>query len=112
MPKFVITVASPIFENTKINYNGQVHIPINTPFLTSPSLHMHGLKDPYFTSLTYENLFVNESKPKVVIYDDGHKFPRYLTAENNEILNNFVKEQYIEKFKSDESFILNNVFNF
>ena len=53
---------------------------------------MHGLKDPYFTSLTYENLFVNESKPKVVIYDDGHKFPRYLTAENNEILNNFVKE--------------------
>ena len=39
---------------------------------------MKGLKDPYIEGMNLDKLFVKESEPKVVVYDDGHKFPRAL----------------------------------
>ena len=45
MPKFVITVASPVYPKMKFTYEGQEYLQEHFQELQYPSLHMKGSKD-------------------------------------------------------------------
>ena len=82
LPRFVITVASPVFERTEINYKEANYQFEGSRHLDVPSLHLCGLQDQLFPYLSHDKLFTLASNPRKLIYDDGHKFPRSLTTEN------------------------------
>ena len=42
---------------------------------------MHGTKDGYIEHLTIKKLFTEASKPLVIEFDEGHKFPRAISDE-------------------------------
>jgi hypothetical protein len=45
MPKFMITVASPVFPHMKFLYRGKIEKQQETPHFDFPSCHLHGMKD-------------------------------------------------------------------
>ena len=58
---------------------------------------MIGSQDTYFDKLTCHTLFKEESDPKVVTFNEGHKFPRAISQEDYEVLKKFIKDQFLEK---------------
>jgi hypothetical protein len=52
LPKFMISIASPVFPNMKFEYNGIEYKYENVPMFNFPSIHLNGLKDQYAPLLT------------------------------------------------------------
>ena len=52
------------------------------PQFNFPSLHLIGQTDKYFNNLKCHTLFTEESKPKVINFNEGHKFPRAIEDED------------------------------
>jgi len=71
-----MTVASPVFTNMKFIYNDKVYDQLQLPQFNFPSVHLHGTQDNYSKFLTINELFTKESKPLVIEFNEGHKFPR------------------------------------
>ncbi len=69
-----------------------------------PSIHLNGLKDSYFNLLTCHQLFKTEANPKVINFDDGHRFPRCIGDEGFTALKVFVKEQFNDKNGDERGF--------
>lgn len=99
MPKFLMTVASPVFTNMKIYYKNQVYDQQSVPQFNFPSVHLHGTQDTYLKYLKIHELFDPESKPQVIEFDEGHKFPRCISDEGFRQLKAFVRDRYMEKNK-------------
>lgn len=95
-----MTVASPVFDRTSINYKDVDYPFEGSRHLDYPSLHLCGLKDQMFPLMTCHQLFTESSKPRRLLYDEGHKFPRSLSDENQRILCDFIQEQFWAKFES------------
>jgi hypothetical protein len=58
---------------------------------------MIGTQDKYLNNLKCDTLFTDESKPKVIKYEEAHKFPRAISDEAYSTLKEFVKEQFETK---------------
>ena len=65
---------------------------------------MIGDQDPYLKNCIIHELFYPSTNPKVVRYNEGHKFPRQLTDDNFSVLKSFFEEQYRAKYASRISF--------
>ena len=50
------------------------------------------------------SLFTPESDPKLILHDEGHKFPNVLKTEDFKVLKKFVYDQFVSKNGSDEGF--------
>lgn len=72
------------------------------PQFSFPSLHMCGTRDQYNERLLCHTLFTEESKPKLIEFDEGHKFPRAISESDYELLKDFVRDQFLTK-NSDEN---------
>ena len=104
MPKFVIFVASPVFKNMVLNYKGNKYAHTDEPILPMPSLHINGTKDYLYEKLTAHHLFTPESKPVVIEFEDGHRFPRKLGDAEYRQMTDFLRKQYELKNGSAEGF--------
>ena len=51
-----------------------------------------------------EKLFTDESEPKLIMHEEGHKFPRVIKDEDFAVLKKFVLDQYVSKFGSEAGF--------
>ena len=95
MPKFLITVASPVFPHMKFLYRGKIEKQQETPHFDFPSCHLHGLKDQVCGAyLNIDKLFkkpYNSTDLTVIPYDEAHKFPRSLEDKHFEMLKEFIK---------------------
>ena len=79
MPRFFITVASPISVGMKFEYKGKSYAQRFTKQFDFPSLHFVSPMDKYIAEgLTTDKLFTDKSKPKLIMYDEGHMFPKTL----------------------------------
>lgn len=74
-------VASPVFPGMKFSYKNIEYEQSNEPTFKFPSIHLNGLKDTYLANLTCHQLFHPNSNPKVITFDEGHKFPRCISDE-------------------------------
>lgn len=99
----MISVASPVFD-MKFRYKGEQYAQRRTPQFNFPSIHLHGIMDPFKPYLHLHTLFEPSSNPLVVEYDAGHRFPRSLPKEGFSELKNFVKDQYVTKNGNDADF--------
>ena len=97
VPKFMISVASPVFPRMKFLYKNQEYPQLDTPYFDFPSVHLHGLKDTYFKTLTCHKLFKESAKPIVISFNEAHKFPRCIEDEGFGQLKQFVKDRFTEK---------------
>ena len=93
LPSFVITVASPVFPDMKFVYKKETFEQKTEAHIDIPSVHLIGTKDQYFDKMTANNLFFNS---KVVLYHEGHKFPREIPEEGVNTLTEFITEQYMK----------------
>lgn len=101
MPKFMISVASPVFPNMKFWYKNKEYMQETKPIYDFPSLHMYGIADDYNSQMTIHKLFKANSGCEVIEYEEGHKFPRSLPDIGFLKLKDFVKERFIEKNQGD-----------
>ena len=113
MPKFMITVASPVFD-MQFKYKNQFYRQPFTPQFNFPAIHLHGSEDEYKDNLVIHTLFQpSENNSKVIPYESGHTFPRQLTNDGFAELKQFVKQQYEVKNGSDDQFDVDyDEFNF
>lgn len=102
MPKFLMTVASPVFRQMKFLYKQNIYDQKAFALFNFPSIHLHGTKDEYRKHLDLPSLFTTESNPVVIDFDEGHKFPRVISDEGFAQLKEFVKERYFEKNSNTE----------
>jgi hypothetical protein len=58
---------------------------------------LHGLKDSYYSKLTFHKLFYESSNPLVIEFNEPHKFPRCIDDEGFAKLKRFVRDRYLEK---------------
>ena len=104
MPKFMISVASPVFPKMKFKYKNQEYAQRCIPQFNFPSIHLQGTKDQYNADVRIEQLFMKEANPVVVSFDEGHKFPRIISDPEFAKLKTFVLEQYNVKNGSFDGF--------
>ena len=104
MPKFMISVASPVFPKMRFRYKGEEYVQRTIPQFSFPSIHLHGAHDDFKDSLTIHELFEPASNPKVIEFDAGHRFPRELPQEGFTELKTFVKDRFVAKNGSDADF--------
>ena len=105
MPRFFITVGSPVSAKMKFYYKGQLYSQRFTQQFNFPSLHIVGSKDQFIESgQTADKLFTTESKPKLIVHDEGHKFPRAIKDDDFAVLKKFILDEYTHKFGSDKEF--------
>ena len=104
MPKFMISVACPVFEGMKFKYKDQYYEQRTTKQFSFPSIHLVGTKDKYYQNLKCFSLFTDESQPKQINFDEGHKFPRAISDDDYGVLKEFVFEQYTSKNGDAEGF--------
>ena len=104
MPKFMISVASPVFPKMKFKYKNEEYAQRCVPQFDFPSIHLQGTKDQYNADVTIEQLFKKESNPVVVVFEEGHKFPRTIADSEFAKLKTFVLSQYVLKNGSDDGF--------
>ena len=90
MPKFMITVASPVFD-MQFHYKGEYYRQRMTPQFNFPSIHLHGTEDKFSNQLNIHELFEEQANAQVVEYDAGHRFPRKLTDDGFNKLKHFVQ---------------------
>ena len=72
----MISVASPVFPKMKFKYKNEEYAQRCVPQFDFPSIHLQGTKDQYNADVTIEQLFKKEANPVVVVFEEGHKFPR------------------------------------
>ena len=95
MPRFMVSVASPVFPKMKFKYKNQEYAQRCTPQFNFPSIHLQGTKDQYNENeknVTIDQLFMKEAKPIKVVFEEGHKFPRTIADSEFAKLKNFVYE--------------------
>ena len=97
MPKFIVSVASPVFPRMKFMYKQREYATLEQPIFNFPSVHLHGLKDPFFDTLNFHKLFFESANPIVIEFNESHKFPRCIETEGFNKLKKFVRDRYIEK---------------
>jgi hypothetical protein len=104
MPKFMISVASPVFPNMKFLYKNKEYSQDRKPTFDFPSLHMYGATDEYKDHMNIHKLFKPNSGCEIVEFEEGHKFPRSLPGDGFLKLKEFVKQRFIEKNGIDSGF--------
>ena len=62
------------------------------PMFDFPSIHLNGTKDSFYAQCQCAALFLESANPRVVEFEDGHRFPRCIPDEGFTVLKEFVKE--------------------
>jgi hypothetical protein len=91
LPHFLITVASPVFPMA-FQYKEEQYAQRFTPQFSFPSIHLYGTKDEYgIKNQRIQELFTAESSPKLLMYEDGHRWPRAIGDAEYATLSEFVR---------------------
>ena len=101
IPRFLVNIATPLYPTMKFEYKGTEYGHLNQPIFDFPSIHLKGTKDRNGAHLNSEKYFKPSSEPQVVVFEDGHRFPRLLSEEGFGRLKSFIKAQFVAKNGSD-----------
>ncbi len=96
-PHFHISLAGPVFSYMHVDYKGSWVDEDLTFRYPLESVHLIGTKDVMYKDyMTQPELYKD---PIVIYYDDGHRFPRDLSAEEFAPMKQFLERKLEEKNK-------------
>ena len=97
IPKFLVSVASPVFPRMKFLYKNKEYLQAESPQFDFPSVHLHGTQDQYKEMLTCHRLFTQRSQPVLITFNEAHKFPRCIDDHFFRDLKEFVRGRFVDK---------------
>ncbi|CDW71753.1 UNKNOWN [Stylonychia lemnae] len=105
MPKFIISFAGPVFRHMQIGYKDKMYSQEGFSFPLE-SIHIYGKKDIFRESMIESQFYL---KPVIVDHEEGHKIPKDFSEEHQQMINEFIRKQYINKFGDDVGFKVNDL---